>query len=810
MSEQIEMSEVTRIFDKPIEEIMHESMLPFAEYSILDRALPRVEDGLKPVQRRILYSMNELGITPDKPYKKCARIVGECLGKYHPHGDSSVYDAMVRLAQDFNMGGVLIEGQGNFGSMDGDGAAAMRYTEARLSPLAMELLRDLDKETVTFSANFDDTLKEPDMLPGRFPNLLVNGANGIAVGMATNIPTHNITEVIDGTVAYIQNLISRKKTTLEDLMKHIKAPDFPTGGEVIAENLEEAYRTGKGRVIIRAVFHVEKEGDRKNVVFTEFPYQVNKEAVLKKISENKDAKKAGYDMIHDIVDESDREGIRAVVKLKRDADVKSIVSMLYKQTDLSKSFAINMVAIAGGKPKLLGLHEIISYYVDYQKRVIKKRSDFELSKAKEEEEIYSGLLIAINNIDEVVRIIRRASSTTEAKSTLRVRFSLTDRQATAILDMRLRRLCALEVQDIQTKLEALRKQIAYLSAIVSSEKRQLEVVAEELSAIKRKYKTPRRSRIVQNAEIKIQENIDPEKVVVNGHVVLHQSGLMKFVSARSFSTSAKEVNEPAAVVRQVISCTNDCLLFAFTDKGNFGRMIVRDLKERKLREKGFALSTFFSKAAADERIVSLIAVKEDAVPTTQIVAYTTDGMVRVTALSEYMTRDDWGAAIKLKSDQERVVGTEIYREELDVILATAKGYVLRTPASGFMLKGRLTLGAGAIRMDEDDRVVGAFLATEMDTAVCVNARGYAKVMFLTEIPRTDKMRKGTAAMADLQLFAPITSHDSVVAYMPDENVVLVPMKRIMLRDVYDRGDPLVNRLGAVVNSVAMHRIDVGE
>ena len=316
--------------------------------------------------------------------------------------------------------------------------------------------------------------------------------------------------------------------------------------------------------------------------------------------------------------------------------------------------------------------------------------------------------------------------------------------------------------------------------------------------------------LCQNAEIKIQENIDPEKVVVNGHVVLHQSGLMKFVSARSFSTSAKEVNEPTAVVRQVINCTNDCLLFAFTDKGNFGRMIVRDLKERKLREKGFALSTFFSKAAADERIVSLIAVKEDAVPTTQIVAYTTDGMVRVTALSEYMMRDDWGAAIKLKSDQERVVGTEIYREELDVVLATAKGYVLRTPASGFMLKGRLTLGAGAIRLDEDDRVVGAFLATEMDTAVCVNARGYAKVMFLTEIPRTDKMRKGTAAMADLQLFAPITSHDSVVAYMPDENVLLVPMKRIMLRDVYDRGDPLVNRLGAVVNSVAMHRIDVGE
>ena len=364
MSDQMEMSEVTRIFDKPLEDIMHESMMPFAEYVILDRALPRVEDGLKPVQRRILYSMNELGITPDKPFKKCARIVGECLGKYHPHGDTSVYDALVRLAQDFNMSGVLVEGQGNFGSVDGDGAAAMRYTEARLSPLSMELLRDLDKETVSFSSNFDDTLKEPDMLPGRFPNLLVNGANGIAVGLATNIPTHNLAEVIDGTICYINGLIAKRKVDLSEIMKYIKAPDFPTGGELIADNMEEIYRTGRGKLLIRAVFHVEKEGDRKNIVFTELPYQVNKQALLRKISDNRDLKKAGYEWIADIVDESDRDGTRAVIKLKRDADVKQMVNLLFKQTDLCKSFGVNMVAIAGGKPRQLGLLEIVSYYVD--------------------------------------------------------------------------------------------------------------------------------------------------------------------------------------------------------------------------------------------------------------------------------------------------------------------------------------------------------------------------------------------------------------------------------------------------------------
>ncbi|MBQ4443855.1 MAG: DNA topoisomerase 4 subunit A [Clostridia bacterium] len=807
--EQMEMSEVTKIFDKPLEEVMHESMMPFAEYVILDRALPRVEDGLKPVQRRILYSMNELGLTPDKPYKKCARIVGECLGKYHPHGDTSVYDALVRLAQDFNMSGILVEGQGNFGSVDGDGAAAMRYTEARLSPLSLELLRDLDKMPAEmFSPNFDDTLKEPQMLPGRFPNLLVNGANGIAVGLATNIPTHNLGEVIDGTVYYIGCLTARKKPDLAEMLKYIKAPDFPTGGELIAENLEEIYKTGRGKLLIRAVFHVEKEGDKKNIVFTEFPYQVNKQSLLRKISENRDAKKPGYEWIADILDESDREGTRAVIKLKRDADVKQMVAMLFKQTDLCKSFGVNMVAIAGGKPKQLGLMEIISYYVDYQKTVIKRRTAYDLAAAKEREEIVRGLLVAINNIDEVVRIIKKAASSTEAKKTLQVRFSLTEKQATAILDMKLRRLCALEVKDLQDELAELVKQIAYLSEILKSDKRQLEVVADELTAIKRKYKTPRRTRIVNSADIVIQENVDPEKIVLNGQVILHENGTMKFVTARSFSTCSKELTAVDGVVRQLVPCTNDMTLFAFTDKGNFARLTVRDLKERKLKEKGFALQKLFAKAQADETVVSVVVVKEEDVENTNIIAYTSDGMVRVTALGEYMTRDDYGAAIKLKDDTVKVLATEIYDEGKDVVLATEKGFVIRTAATGFMVKGRLTLGAGAIRLDDSDKVIAAGLMSDGDTVLCVSKNGKAKVVFLSEVPKTDKMRKGTSVMCDLLTFGRIEKSDSVCAFFGEDDFDSVRMTDIMMADIYDRGCNLISRLGVKITGAAVHHIAV--
>lgn len=447
------------VFVTPLEEVLPMSMLPYAEFVILDRALPRVEDGLKPVQRRILYTMYDMGLLPISRIKEAARIVGDCMGKYHPHGDSSVYDAMVRMAQDFNMRMTLVNGHGNFGSVDGDPAAAMRYTEARLEPLALELLRDIEKETVRFSLNFDDSLKEPDTLPGRFPNLLVNGASGIAVGLATNIPPHNLGEVIDGVVAYIDN----PKISLFQMMKYIKAPDFPTGGYIIANELLQAYETGRGKITMRAKVTVEEgENDKKLIVITELPYQVNKSRLLTKIADLREEKKEILGGISEITDESDRNGMRAVVRVKKDADVDKILAALYKYTDLECTFGINMVAIADGKPQQLGLLDIIKYYVAYQREVVLRRTKFDLAQAKDRCHILEGLIIAVRNIDEVIEIIKKAESVPDARQKLRARFSLSERQAQAILDLRLARLTKLEIFKLEQELKELKELIARL------------------------------------------------------------------------------------------------------------------------------------------------------------------------------------------------------------------------------------------------------------------------------------------------------------------------------------------------------------
>ena len=450
------------IIIKNMEEVMHESMIPYSECVILDRALPRVEDGLKPVQRRILFDMMELGLYADRAYKKCARVVGDCMGKYHPHGDSSIYNALGRMAQSFNMGATLVEGQGNFGDIDGHGAAAMRYTECKLSPLAMEMLRgmgDPDDEIVSWGYNFDDTLKEPEVLPGRFPNLLVNGASGIAVGLAKNIPTHNLGEAIDGCIAYINN----KNIKLDEIMKYIKGPDFPTGGYIIAgEELKKAYETGRGKIIIRAKTHIEAEGEKKLIVIDELPYQVNKSALLESISALREEKKGALSYISDITDESDRNGIRAVIKVKRDGDVDAIMRALFKYTNMSISFGINMVAIAEGKPKTLSLMEIIKYYTEYQREFIVRRSKCELDECRKREHILEGLIIAVRNIDEVVKIIKKSQSPTEAKANLRAKFNLSERQAEAILDLRLARLTHLEVYKLEKELEELEEMVENL------------------------------------------------------------------------------------------------------------------------------------------------------------------------------------------------------------------------------------------------------------------------------------------------------------------------------------------------------------
>ncbi|MEG1805227.1 MAG: DNA topoisomerase (ATP-hydrolyzing), partial [Clostridia bacterium] len=493
-------SNYDRVIETSIEDVIHNSMIPYAEYVILDRAIPRVEDGLKPVQRRILYAMYELGITPEKPTRKSARIVGDCLGKFHPHGDTSVYGALVRMGQPFSIRNCLIEGQGNFGSVDGDSAAAMRYTEARLTPLAMELLRDIDKNTVEFTNNFDDTLIEPVTLPGRFPNLLVNGASGIAVGLATNIPTHNLAEVIDGTIA----MIKKPTISLAELMKYIPAPDFPTGGYIIKTDLEKAYETGRGKIMIRAKANIEKEKDKEMIVITELPYQVNKAVVQQKIIALRESQKDSKDSvilgINEVVDESDMNGTRVVIRVKKDYNCREILAELFRKTDLEVSFNINMVAIANGKPKTMSIIEILTAYIKYQMSVILRRAQYDYDDAKKREHILDGLVIAVNNIDEVIQIIKTSKNTPEAKIRLIERFILSSEQAQAILDMRLAKINTLEVFKLEQELADLKNLIEQLYEIIHNEEKRKTVFISELNEIKKKYGDERRSVIVDGGE----------------------------------------------------------------------------------------------------------------------------------------------------------------------------------------------------------------------------------------------------------------------------------------------------------------------
>lgn len=811
MNEELNPKDVnSRIFESSMETVMHDAMMPYSEYVIMDRALPRVEDGLKPVQRRILYAMAELGNYPDKPYKKCARIVGECLGKYHPHGDTSVYDALVRLAQTFNMGTPLVDGQGNYGSADGDGAAAMRYTEARLAPIAMEMLQDLDKDTVTFSPNFDDTLKEPDTLPGRFPNLLVNGASGIAIGLATSIPPHNLTEVIDGAIALIESKIARKQISLDKLIEKIPAPDFPTGGEIVVENIKEAYQTGKGKITIRAKFHIEREGDRRNIVFTEFPYQVNKQDVLQKISAYKDDKKEPYTQIFDIVDESDRNGLRAVIKLRKDADIANMIKVLFKQTALAKNFNFNMVAIADGKPKQMGLFEILDHYVNYQRKIIYNRTCFDLKKAEEEQEILQGLMIAINNIDEVIRIIKKASSTTDAKQTLRVRFMLTERQATAILEMRLKRLTSLEVNELKQQLVENAKLISELREIKASEKKQFEVVINELKVIRNKYRQPRRSSITTDPEQCYTEVNDLQNKVTQGCVVLRGNGTINYVTNRSISQSNRDAsafNSSSAVV-DVVQCASDNLLYLFTDKGNYVRVYCDDLKDSKLRDNGITLKKITRDAKDDEKIVKVICVQEGEEDKHIIAAFTSNGSCRYTSLEEYNNfKVTYGQAIKFKNDNEYVVSVEEVQNK-PILLVTKKGKAVRVSSEGMIVKGRLTLGAGLIKLDDDDFVLFAGFVDDSEIIYYLSEHSKSKKVFASEITLMDKMRKGeNIFLGESLLYAGrIADNDCIIVEYEDETHSYCSGLDVMIVDKYDRGDILFSKMECTVSSVCIHKL----
>ena len=737
-----------QLFVTPLEEVLPGSMLPYAEFVILDRALPRVEDGLKPVQRRILYTMYEMGLTPDKPHKKSARIVGDCMGKYHPHGDSSVYDAMVRMAQDFNMRMTLVNGHGNFGSVDGDPAAAMRYTEARLEPLALELLRDIEKDTVRFGLNFDDSLKEPETLPGRFPNLLVNGASGIAVGLATNIPPHNLGEVIDGIVAYIDN----PKIKLFEMMKYIKAPDFPTGGYIIANELLQAYETGRGKITLRAKLNVEEgDNDKKLIVVTELPYQVNKAKLLSKIAELREEKKDILGGISEITDESDRSGMRAVIKVKKDADVDKIIAALYKYTDLECTFGINMVAIAEGKPQQLGLLDIIKHYVAYQREVVLRRTKFDLAQAKERCHILEGLIIAVRNIDEVIEIIKTSESVPVARQRLRERFDLSERQAQAILDLRLARLTKLEIYKLEQELEELKKLIAKLTAIVESKKLQMQVVSDELKEIKKAYKSERKSNLVFDvADIKV-EKFDDARPVEKCVLAYTADGKIKVVTEKNFNMSDKNLSEKSSlsdVFLLQLRTATDRVVYSFTNMGNCYKIDFEDVEPGKLKDKGMTYKDLCPEALDGEKPVYFCEVGEK-MPKGSLLFYTKLGYVKKTDWKEYNILKYAFQAAKVNEGDE-IIGIEPDDPEPTTTLffVTAQGMCLNAYKNDIPTQGRISAGVRGISLSEGDYVVYAGqIDGEGEIIVATSGNTWKKVI-ASQIDPMARYRKGVR-IADL-------------------------------------------------------------
>lgn len=716
-----------------MEEVMHASMMPYAEYVILDRAIPRVEDGLKPVQRRILYTMMELGMTPDKPHRKSARIVGDCLGKYHPHGDTSVYDAMVRMAQDFNMQCPLVNGHGNFGSIDGDPPAAMRYTEARMAPLALELLRDIDKDTVRFSFNFDDTLKEPDMLPGRFPNLLVNGATGIAVGLATNIPPHNLGEAIDAAVAVLE----QPDISLKRVMKVLKAPDFPTGGYLLeASELEKAYETGKGRVVIRAKTHYEHlKNGRKLIVVDELPYQVNKASALEKILRLSEEKKTLFAPITDIRDESDRNGMRAVIELKKEADPEKVLAYLLKYSDLQVNFNINMVAIAQGKPQLLGLLEVLRYYTAYQKEVVTRRTRFDLAAAERRAHILAGLIVAVDNIDEVIRLIRTSQTPAEARGKLMERFALSEAQAQAILDMRLQRLTGLSIIELKKEHAELLTQIGELRAILSDESKLVAVIKKELLAIKKQYGQPRRTQFLNAAPvIEIDET---ELTVAEDVVVFMSAGGIKRMNAKLYA--AKGSGEEGRVLFEVASATNRRVQF-FTNLGNMYAVDVADIPELKGKERGVIPSGLLNGWQDREKILaafSFLDCREDE----SLLFISKKGMVKRTLLSQYNTRSKRIAAVGVKEgDEILAVAPDNGCESL--LCVTRLGMSIRFAANTVPEMGRAAAGVKAMILEEDDELIYAGQLESEGELFIISDRGYGKRTLLCDYDIQGRNGKG--------------------------------------------------------------------
>lgn len=712
-----------KVIPVDINKEMKRCYIDYAMSVIVGRALPDVRDGLKPVHRRILYSLQELGLYPEKGYRKCARIVGDVLGKYHPHGDSSVYDALVRMAQDFSMRYMLVDGHGNFGSVDGDSPAAMRYTEAKMNKISVEMLRDINKNTVDFVPNFDGEEQEPSVLPSRFPNLLVNGSSGIAVGMATNIPPHNLGEIIDGTIMLIDN----PEMTVLELMSVIKGPDFPTGATIMGKaGIRAAYETGKGKIIVRANAEIEEENSRHRIVVTELPYQVNKAKLIESIADLvKDKRIVG---ISDLRDESDREGMRIVIELKRDANPNVILNLLYKHTKMQDTFGVIMLALVDNAPKILNLKEVLNNYINFQKEVIIRRTNFDLDKAKARAHILEGLKIALDNIDEVISIIRHSETSELAKNTLIDRFNLSEKQAVAILEMRLRRLTGLERDKIEAEYNDIMKQIEYLESILASEEKLLGVIKEELIEIKNKYGDERRTHIEKIVnEIDIEDLIQEEEVVIT----LTNNGYIKRIVADTYSAQrrggkgiqAMTTKEDDFVEQVIVTSTHSDVLF-FTNRGRVYKLRAYEIPEAGRTAKGTNIINLIP-IEPNERIETTLTVKDNNREGFLFMG-TKQGIVKKTPLKDFKNLRKSGLiAISLR-DGDELLKVKVTKGDANLIMITQNGYAVKFNESDVRPMGRSASGVKAINLKDNDKAVCLDIAVEDEELLVISENGYGK------------------------------------------------------------------------------------
>ena len=769
-----------QIHDVDLKKTMETSYIDYAMSVIASRALPDVRDGLKPVQRRVLYSMIELNNGPDKPHRKCARIVGDTMGKYHPHGDSSIYGALVNMAQEWSTRYPLVDGHGNFGSVDGDGAAAMRYTEARLSKISMEMLADINKNTVDFKPNFDETEKEPVVLPSRYPNLLVNGTTGIAVGMATNIPPHNLRETIAAVVRIIDNQIEDKDTQMEELLSIVKGPDFPTGGMILGTSgIEESYRTGRGKIRVRAITNIEPMNNGKNrIVVTELPYMVNKARLIEKIAEL--VKEKRIDGITELRDESNRQVMRICIELRKDVNPNIVLNQLYKHTQLQDTFGVIMLALVDNQPKVLNLFEVLNYYLIHQEDVVTRRTKFDLNKAEERAHILQGLLIALDHIDEVISIIRGSQTTAEAKTKLIERFALSDAQAQAIVDMRLRTLTGLEREKLQAEYDALIKQIEELKAILADPKKLLGVIRSELLTISDKYGDERRTSIGYDEFDISMEDMIP---VTNTVITMTKLGYIKRMSVDNFKAQNRggkgikgmETIEDDYIEELLMTTSHNYLMF-FTNFGRVYRMKAYEIPEAGRTARGTAIINLLQ-LLPEEKITAVIPIREYNDHEYLFMA-TRKGIVKKTSITEYANiRKNGLTAINLREDDE-LIEVKKTDDSKDIFLVTKYGQCIRFHETDVRKTGRASMGVIGMNLADGDEVVGMQLDTQGDSLMIVSAKGLGKCTMMDEFTAQNRGGKGIKCYKITEKTGNIVG---VKAVNRDDEMMLITTEGIIIR-----------------------------